>query len=245
MGEPWMWAIAVLGVAGLLGTLLGGITRRMLSKEAVPEPLREAAPVLGGFAFWVVIAFGLVAALGIVDPDSLSDMPKDLIAFLPKVFSAGLIVIVANVAGQFAAHAVSKGMSGASGQMGQRVPALLRVAIVGAAAVVAASQLGVNTTIINLAAAALLFSIGAAFTLLVGLGGREVAGQLAAGRALRGNLQVGSLVQAAQVSGRIVAVHPVSVEIETGEGQRLLVPYARLLDDVVRVTRSADDQQVR
>ena len=87
----------------------------------------------------------------------------------------------------------------------------------GAATLLAAGQLGVNTTILNLAAAALLFSIGASFTLLSGLGGRQVSAELAAGRAISRMIAAGDQITVAGQSG-IVSMHPTSVELQLADG---------------------------
>ena len=70
--------------------------------------------------------------------------------------------------------------------------------------------------------------------LLVGLGGREMGGELAAGRHLSRIVAVGDRVEVDGIVGRIVALHPASVEIDL-DGASLHVANTRLTRGDLRV----------
>jgi small-conductance mechanosensitive channel len=115
---------------------------------------------------------------------------------------------------------------------------LVKTIIVGMAALLAVAQLGIDTTVVNLAVAAVLFGAAASFALLVGLGGREVATEVASTRALRRLVNIGDSIEVDDVSGRIVAVHPTAVEITTEEGTTLLVPSSKVTTGTVIIRRA-------
>ena len=81
------------------------------------------------------------------------------------------------------------------------------------------------------------FGLAGAFALIVGFGSREMGGELAAGRHLARLVQIGDEIEAGGVTGRIVALHPASVELEVDSGS-LHVPNTRLSRADLRVTHS-------
>lgn len=99
----------------------------------------------------------------------------------------------------------------------------------------------IDTTVINLGVAAIFFGLSASFTLLVGLGGREVAGEVAATRILRRTLRVGDRIETGELAGRIVGVHPTAIELETETGQRVLVPSSTIAGEQLVIDRAAQD----
>lgn len=197
-----------------------------------------AAPV-GSLVFSVAFIIGLIVALGFVQPDSLDTIPEDLVDFVPRVLAAAIVLIGGNVAGSVAQTAAARALAGSgAARMG---PSAVKWGIMAFALILAAAQLGVDTTIINIAAAAVLFGAAAAMALLVGLGGRQVAGEIAAGRAWRASLAVGDRVQAADVGGVaidgvVIDIHPTSVELDVS-GRSMFVPNTQLLDVVIERTR--------
>ena len=98
--------------------------------------------------------------------------------------------------------------------------------------------LGVDTTVVNLGVAAIFFALAASFTLLVGLGGRSVAAEVAATRTLRRLLSVGDRIQTDAVAGLIVAMNPTTFEVETDSGDRVLVPSTSLSRGNLIIDRS-------
>ena len=78
------------------------------------------------------------------------------------------------------------------------------------------------------------FGLAGAFALLVGLGGREMGGELAAGRHLSRLVRVGDQIEVDGAAGRIVALHPASVELDV-EGVSLHLPNTRLTRGDLRV----------
>lgn len=235
--NEWVAAAIAVGAGFVLGGIARTIVDRALSKESRPEALRNSASALAGLVFSAVLISGLIVALGIVDPSSLEQMPEDLVAFVPKALSAAILVIGGNVLAAFATVGVRSSLTGAKPAMVRRIATVVKVAILGAACLLAASQLGVDTTILNLAAAALFFSIGAAFALLSGLGGRSVSAEIAAGRAVRRMIGEGDRLEVAGELGIVDAIHPAAIELRRPDGTVSLVPHSIVLGEPTHVMR--------
>lgn len=230
------------GIAGVAGVLVGAIAARVVRKlleRSTNEAVSAAAAPFASLVFSASFILGLVVALGFVHPDSLDTIPDDLVDFVPRALAAAIVLIGGNVIATLTRSATQRALRGTGAE--RTGPAVARWTILAFAFILAAAQLGVDTTIINIAAAALLFGAAATMALLVGLGGRQVAGEIAAGRAWRTSLVIGDRVQAADVGGVaidgiVVEIHPTAIELDVA-GRSMLVPNSHLLDVVIERTR--------
>ena len=99
-------------------------------------------------------------------------------------------------------------------------------------------QLGLDTTVVNLGVAAVFFGIAGALMLLVALGGRGVATEVASTRILRRLFREGDLIRTDNVEGTVVSVHPTAVELETADGRTVLVPSSQFVAGTITIDRS-------
>ena len=115
---------------------------------------------------------------------------------------------------------------------------IVKGTIVTLAVLLAVSQLGIDTEVINMGVAAVFFALAASFTLLVGLGGHSVAREVAASRALRRIVNEGDRVTIDDVTGTVRALHPTAIEIVTVTEDSVLVPSSHFLSHNVSVERA-------
>jgi hypothetical protein len=108
------------------------------------------------------------------------------------------------------------------------VERLVKGTIFGLFAIMALAQLGIDNTLIYILTACAFGGVMLSAALLTGLGGRDVASQIAAGRALKSQLVVGGRVANDDVSGTIVQLHATTVRLQLDDGSFLHVPYGSL-----------------
>jgi len=223
---------------------VGAIAARIVRNafvRASRDAVRAAAAPVASLVFSTAFIIGLVVALGIVNPDSLDTIPADLVDFAPRALAAAIVIIAGNVVASLARAATHRALRG-TGTAERVGPGAVRSVVLAFAFILGAAQLGIDTTIINIAAAAVLFGAAAAMALLIGLGGRTVAAEVAAGRAWRRALAAGDRIRAsgigsADIDGVVVEVHPTAVELDCA-GRSLFVPNSELLEVVVERVRS-------
>ncbi len=239
------WIVVAGAVAGgvLLGLILSRILHTILGSPKRPEPIRSAAGPLASLGFWGGVIIGLLVALGVISPEALDQLPKDIIAFLPRALAAAILVIAANVLASFATAALGPALARTSAGVQRQTAMVVRSTILGLAVLLAIRQLGIDTTVINLGVAAIFFCIAASLTLLIGLGGRDVASQVASTRAVKRLIAKGDAVTLHDLTGEVVAVHPTAVEVRAEDGSAVLVPSARFLDETVAITRAAPPEE--
>lgn len=235
----WIGAgIAV--VAGLVvGTIAGRVTQAWMSRENNPDVMKRIAPSIGSLVFSLILIIGLMTALGMVQRESLDQISADFVDFVPKVISGAIVIIAANVLGQFAQQALERTLSRLPGSAARNIPNITRLVIFAFGAILAAAQLGIDTSIINIAVAALLFSLGAAMALMIGLGSRAVTAEVAAGRAVRRLLNPGDEVHVQSMRGTIVSLDTVAVELVDERGVNLVVPHSTFMENTFEVTRAS------
>jgi small-conductance mechanosensitive channel len=107
-------------------------------------------------------------------------------------------------------------------------------------AITAAAQVAVSTAILMVLVALLVAAIGATFALAFGLGGREVARELSAGRYLRTAYSEGQLISFGDVQGRIESIDTAATVLRTDNGT-VRVPNNMLLGSVVTVHEAEGD----
>lgn len=240
--NDWIGVGVAIGGGLLVGIVLSRIVVTMLGKPNRPKPVQDAARPLSSLALSFGLVFGLIVALGIIQPEAVSQLRTDAIGFIPKVLTAIIIVIVANVVSSFVTAALSTALARAPIHIQRQVTAVARGLILVMAVLLAVGTLGIDTTVVNLGVAAVFFAVAASFTLLVGMGGREVASEVASTRAVRRLINVGDVIAVGSgdeaVKGTVVAVHPTAVEVEEA-GEVVLVPSSRLLSETMLVERAA------
>lgn len=241
MDERLALAALFVGAGLLIGALTGWFVRRRLLAARGGEATSSIAGAAGVFAFWIFTVAGTLAAVALVNPDTLEDVPRQALDYTPRVLAAGLIVFGGYATAVISSRFISFGLERASGRTTARVATLVRMAVLSAAAILALAQLGVDTTILVLLIAIAGSGLALSSALLVGFGGRDIAREIAAGRYLTRYLTTGTTVQSGSESGKIIALHPATAEIETADGHKRHVPYSRLLKEGVTLMASPDE----
>lgn len=233
--KTWIIAGAVIVVCFIVGSILAPFVRKQLTKPSRPDALKEVAPAVSSFVFWLFIVFGVLFALAQASPGSLSKIPTSIIAFVPKVVVAGVLVIGGKVAGTLLGMTVGRGILKATGQRKPGIERMVAITVMGFAALIGIGQLGINTTIVNLILAAMLACVALSAALLVGLGGRDISRHIAAGRYLRGVVHPGWMVKTAGRTGRVIAVRPASMEMQLDDGSIVFIPNSDVLSNHLQV----------
>ena len=229
-----IWAAVALGCGLLIGEIAGRLLRSGLGSSSSAS-FRENAPTIARLVFWASTAVGLVLAIAVIDDAALEELgqrlddnlPSYLIAFLTVIAGYAVSVVVAAMVGQSARKATGIRQRG--------LERALQAAILATAIVVALTELGVESSMLVVLLIVVVGTPALAVAMLSAFGGREVAMQLAAGRALRHQLRAGRRIVCGDVAGRIVVVHATAVELEDDDGTRHHLPNRTLLDQGFRV----------
>lgn len=139
---------------------------------------QDAAMVLAGVVKWFVRLFALVVAFDLLGLPAVSVVLQQLLLWLPNLVVALVVLVI----GGLAANALSQLVRGTTAEAGFNNPdvlaAVTKVAVWSFAIVVAVSQLGIATTLINTLLIGVVGALALASGLAFGLGGRDRAAQI-------------------------------------------------------------------
>lgn len=181
-------ALAILVIGYFVAKIIGRIVRkaletaridRVLQLDEIRDHVRRLSPdaslaaLIGKIVFYILFAFVLIAALSALDLATVNAFVEDVLAYIPNVIAAllilGIAVALSGLAGGMAMRVM--GDTGTGKIVATAVPAFVMVIAV----FMVLEQLQVAPEIVRLAFAAAVFSLALGLALAFGLGGRGVA----------------------------------------------------------------------
>ncbi len=220
----------LLAKIGLDRLMAGTGLTKMLARAGIQVPV---STLIGKIVYWFVLLIFLVSAAESLGLDRVSATLDVLALYLPKVLGAAVVLL----AGVLLAQLVSGLVRGAAEGVGlEYAHGLSRIAqglVIIISISVAIGQLEVKTDLLNNVIAIVLISIGLAAALALGLGSREIAGQILAGIYVRELYQVGQQVKVGDVEGQIEEIGTVKTLLLTDDGELVSVSNRTLLDQRV------------
>ncbi|HEV8656844.1 MAG TPA: small-conductance mechanosensitive ion channel [Candidatus Limnocylindria bacterium] len=186
-------ALLLLVIGWIVAGFVGGLVARLLRKVGVDQLATkagitaflqrarlklDAAGLVGGIVTWYVRLIFVVMAANAVGITAVSEVLSQIIAFIPNLLVALLIL------GAFAwlAGVTRNLVTGATESAGVpnsgALATLAYATVLGFGIVAAASQIGVAATLINIMFTGIIAAVALAFGLAFGLGGREEAARV-------------------------------------------------------------------
>jgi small-conductance mechanosensitive channel len=213
----------------------GGVTR-VLQQASLGDSLAVVVGRAIRIALSIVVIFAALSLLGL---QFLSDSLNKGIQELPKLLIAAALVLGGVVLAGVARERADR----ISDQMDLPLPfgRLAQITVLAIFGIVAAAQVAVSTLVLLLLVGILLAGVTGAFALAFGLGGRDVARALSAGRYLRHDYREGQEIGFGSVRGRITAIEPSSTILDPGDGTKLRVPNHLLMETIVTIYAGQTD----
>ena len=136
-------------------------------KRALANSQYDASAIAGKIVYYALVLFVLQLAFGVFGPNPISVLIAGVIAFLPKLFVALIIVVVASAIAAAVRDLLSNTLSGLS--YGRMLANLASIFILGLGIIAALNQVGVAVTVTLPVLVAILGTLGG--ILIVGVGG--------------------------------------------------------------------------
>lgn len=160
----------------------------------------------------------------------------------PKLFIALVLVLAGVIASQYARAWVDR----LTDQMalGTALGRIVQLVVAAVFMVTALSALGVPTDVLMMVVTVSLVAVAGALALAFGLGSRDLARQMTAGRYVATTFAVGQRIGVAELTGEIVALEGASAVLRTDDGRTIRVPNHLLLESIVTVEDSPPPRMV-
>src|SRR4051794_20618494 len=216
-----------LRMAGLDSTAdrLGGAD--VLERAGLRRSLAHVLAVAVRISLTVVVVFAALSLLGL---QFLSQSLNEGVLFLPKVLAALALVLIGVVLAAFVRERVERTAT----QWDLPVPLgpVFQGVVLAIFIITAAAQLTISIALLMVLVAIGLAAVAAPFALAFGLGGREVARALSAGRYVRAAFTEGQLIRVDGFRGSIESIEPSATVLRTAT-ERIRVPNHVLLSETV------------
>jgi small-conductance mechanosensitive channel len=246
-------AVAILVAGVIVAALVARLVRRslrrlgadeMAERRGVSDALqlaglgRSLSGVIAGAVRWTLYAIVAFAVFAVLGPLFLTDPLNRAVLFLPNLLVAAVLLLAGVVLGS----AVRVPLERSATQMNLAVPlgVIAQVAVVSVFAISAAAQIGVSTSVLTGLVAILLGGAVITLALAFGLGGRDAARAVSAGRYVRDTLHVGQVIRVAGHEGRIRTIELTATVLDRADGVAVRVPNGMLLDRVVVILEDVE-----
>ena len=138
-------------------------------KKALAKSQYDASDILGKVVFYALFLFVLTMAFGVFGENPVSDMLASVIAFLPKVFIAIVIVVIAAAIAAGARELIVASLGGLS--YGKMLGSIASAAILAVGVFMALNQIEIAPAIVNGLFYALLAVVAGSAIIAIGGGG--------------------------------------------------------------------------
>src|SRR4051794_21244736 len=216
-----------LRMAGLDSALERWGVADVLERAGLGRSLAHVIAVAVRISLTVVVVFAALSLLGL---QFLSESLNQGVLFLPKVLAALALVLIGVVLAAFVRDRVDR--TAAQWDLPVPVGPVVQGVVLAIFIITAAAQLTISTTLLMVLVAILLAAVAAPFAIAFGLGGRDVARSLSAGRYVRGAFEEGQTIRIHGIRGSIESIEPSATVLRTST-ERIRVPNHVLLSETV------------
>ncbi len=196
----------------------------------------SASAVFGKILYWLIFLTFLISSADALGLDRISETINGFVEWLPKLIGGLLVLVIGLFAAQLVRSVVEAALGGINLGYEKAVGGLVYAIVVIVVMSLAVSQLEVETGLLNQVISIVLMAFAAAIALAMGLGTRDVAGNIVAGVYARDLYAPGRKIKVGDVSGTILEVGSTSILVDTGDGRQVSVPNRRLLDETVELS---------
>lgn len=135
----------------------------------------DTAGILGRIVYWFIVLIFLVPAADALGVPAVSNVLNELVAYIPNVFVAILVLFLGALAATVVADLVRGAVASANIGNPNVFANIARWAIIAFAALIALEQLKITPDLINELFGAVVLAVAIAFGLAFGLGGQDSA----------------------------------------------------------------------
>jgi len=199
----------------------------VLERAGLGRSLSHVLAVALRISLTVVVVFAALSLLGL---QFLSQSLNQGVLFLPKVLAALALLLIGVVLAGFVRERVDRTAT----QWDLPIPlgAVFQMIVLAIFIITAAAQLTISTALLMVLVTILLAAAAAPFAIAFGLGGRDVARSLSAGRYVRAAFEEGQTIRIDGIRGSIESIEASATVLRTPT-ERIRVPNHVLLSETV------------
>jgi small-conductance mechanosensitive channel len=190
--------------------------------------------LIGLVIFWGVMLAGFASALSVLGLSSLETTMSQIANLAGRALVALVIVIAGVMAAGWLAELVARRAEDAGLRGTNAFRRAVFGAVVAVAALLAASQLGIETSLLVVLTIVVLATIGLAAALAVGQGLVQLSGNVAASRYVQEGIEEGDVISVNGIEGSVEQLGYASITLRSEDGDLYQIPNNILLENIVR-----------
>jgi len=215
-------ALAIVAGGAALATvirlLLAALGRTLDPSTADSRGIAQVVTAGGTVLFWGIIAGALLVALRSLAIPELTGPIDGLLALMPQLMAAVLLVAIGHVGGRLLGDLSARGALVIGERWGLHTARAVHLSILGLAVALALATLGLDLWWLFLALAGLIIVAAAALALTLSQGSVRYVESLIAMQELRSRLTLGARLRIGEVEGRLVETGPTMLVLDTEAG---------------------------
>ncbi|GAB6051713.1 mechanosensitive ion channel [Magnetospira thiophila] len=232
-------------ISRLTRRLLGAVNRLLDQKwrSGLGADIRLSETVIGisgTIAYWTLLLLVLIGTSRILGLEVFSDWLARILAHIPAVLGAAIVVFVGFVISQFVREVVMAALRPVMGARAQALASLSQTMVVVAALVVGLGQAGIDTTLLVSMVTILMAGLFGGMALAFGFGARDLVANLLGSHHLRASVSVGQQVRVGELQGSVIHTSPTNITIAI-EGGSAVIPGAMFQREPVLILDDEGD----
>jgi len=184
--------------------------------------------------YWAVILLFAVFASETLGWEVVTQEISNLIAYLPRLFSALIIFIIGLYMASFVRKAINTGITSIGVQASGLISTIAYYVIMILVSITSLNQAGIDTGAITSNFVIIIGSVFLAFALAFGLGAKDVLGNILAGLYTKRNFHVGQKIRIENMEGTIERMDSVNFMLRTEKG-KISIPIKKLMEEKVEI----------
>ena len=194
----------------------------------------DVSKVILGFVKGVLLLVFIIVAADVMGLSIISKEIANLLRYLPILLSAVVIFMI----GMFAAKLIKNAISNIFESMdiggSKIISTIIYYIILLFVLITSLNQAGIDTTIITSNFTIILGAFLLAMALALGLGSREIVGDLLRAFYSRRIYEVGDKVKFKKIEGTVESIDNIAMVLKTGKG-KVVVPIRKITENTVEV----------
>jgi small-conductance mechanosensitive channel len=184
--------------------------------------------------YWLIVLLFVRSAADTAGIGEISALLDQVMAFLPKVLTASIILLVGFVVADLIQNAAYRSLDNVGLEYAGSLSRILFGFLFVLVLTVAFSQLGIETELLNASVKIILGGLALALALAMGLGLKTLAGQIVSGVYARDLYQIGTEIHYDEQPAKVAGVGPLTTKLTRPDGSFVIIPNSILVSEVIR-----------
>jgi small-conductance mechanosensitive channel len=216
----WVLASLLKVLINRIGTSVVTRTSRIdFIGRGLDHGVGRALPrIMAAVAYWVLLLVFAGVAVEQLGLEMVTQLFARFTQYLPNVIIAAIVIAAGIVLGSGARAAVTSAAATAGVGNAATLGRLVQISVIAATALVAADQIGVESTLLIVVFAITVGTSMGGIALAFGIGSGTIVSNIIASHSVRKMYRPGQSVRIGSTEGRIIEIGTTSIAIDTADG---------------------------